>query len=99
MCSWIVEKVSIEGCGKAQSGWIDVDRAYVNYDHPFTAPYDHSLNIDFVNSADGPGARVAVELSPESARNLIKAIVAALETGDREHGFDGVGDLAKVLSA
>ena len=34
----------------------------------------HALNIDFVNEAQGPGARVAVEMSVESARALVQTI-------------------------
>jgi hypothetical protein len=36
------------------------------------------LNIDFTNVERGPDSRVAVELSPESARELIARIEAAL---------------------
>jgi hypothetical protein len=39
---------------------------------------EHALNIDFVNPNEGPAARVAVELSPESARKLAAAIVETL---------------------
>ena len=97
MCTWIVEKVSIDGSGKGQQGWIDVDQAYVNYDHPTHARYDHSLNIDFVNTKGGPSSRIAVELSAESARGLVSAILTALETGEREHGLEGAGDLVKAV--
>lgn len=44
-----------------------------------TTPFEHPLNIDFRNEAEGPGARVAVELRPESARELVRRIEAALE--------------------
>jgi hypothetical protein len=54
----------------------------VSYDHPFQLPAEHALNIDFVNEAAGPGARVAVELTTESARELVKAILTALERAD-----------------
>jgi hypothetical protein len=74
----IVEKVQIEGCGKGTSGWFDVNQANVSYDHPFNAPLEHALNIDFVNEALGPGARVAVELSAETARVLVSTIQAVL---------------------
>ena len=99
MCTWIVEKVSIDGSGKGQQGWIDVDQTYVNYDHPTYARYDHSLNIDFVNTKGGPSSRVAVELSAESARGLVSAILTALETGEREHGLEGVGELIKSVNS
>jgi hypothetical protein len=74
----IVEKVQIEGCGKGAGGWFDVNQANVSYDHPFNAPLEHALNIDFVNEALGPGARVAVELSAEAARALVSTIEAVL---------------------
>ena len=44
------------------------------------APAEHSLNIDFLNPAQGPAARVAVELTAESARALAQAIEAALSS-------------------
>ncbi|HXU22738.1 MAG TPA: DUF6295 family protein [Tepidiformaceae bacterium] len=78
MCTMIVEKAPISGSGKGAAGWFTVDQAYVSYDHPFHAPVEHALNIDFVNEAQGPGARVAVELTRESAERLVGAIQAAL---------------------
>jgi hypothetical protein len=74
----IVQKVEIEGSGKGQAGWFQVTQANVFYDHPFNAPFEHSLNIDFVNEAQGPGVRVAVELSAEAARSLVDTIMAVL---------------------
>ena len=40
------------------------------------------MNIDFVDEAQGPGARVAVELSAEAARALIETIQAVLAEAD-----------------
>lgn len=82
MCTMIVQHVAIEGSGKGTSGWFRVDQANVSYDHPFDAPMDHALNIDFVNEAQGPGARVAVELSAESARSLVATILAVLNEAE-----------------
>jgi hypothetical protein len=84
MCTMIAKQIKIEGSGKGKDDWFTLKEADVSYDHPFHAPYEHSLNLDFVNEALGPGARVAVELSPEAARSLIAAIQAVLgqaETG------------------
>jgi len=78
MCTMIVKQVEIEGCGKGTSSWFEVRQANVSYDHPFNARLEHALNIDFVNETQGPGARVAVELSAESARTLVEAIQAVL---------------------
>ncbi len=78
MCTMIVQQVVIEGSGKGRDGWFAVNQANVSYDHPFNAPFEHALNIDFVNEMQGPGARVAVELSAEAARSLVQTIQAVL---------------------
>jgi len=75
----IVQQVAIDGSGKGTSGWFTLRQANVSYDHPFHAPLEHALNIDFVNEAQGPGARVAVELSAASARTLVETILAVLD--------------------
>jgi len=85
MCSYIVEKAKLLGSAKGPNGWMKIDTANVYFDHPFHAPLDHALGIDFINEAAGGRERVAVELSAESARELVKKILAALESGEAEH--------------
>ena len=85
MCSYITVRQRVVGSAKGPSGWMRVDTANVYFDHPFHAPMDHALAIDFVSEADGARERVAVELSAASARALIAAIEAALAAGDAEH--------------
>ena len=85
MCTYITEHAEIFGSAKGANGWMAVDAANVYFDHPWHAQLEHALNIDFVNSAGGPGDRVAVELSAESARQLVEKILAALASGDAEH--------------
>jgi hypothetical protein len=82
MCTMIVEKVKIDGSGRGQQGWFALQGANVSYDHPFHAPYEHALNIDFVNEAQGPSARVAVELSESAARELVRTILAVLDQAE-----------------
>src|SRR5947209_11442905 len=82
MCTMIAKQIPIEGSGEGTSGWFPVCQANVSYDHPFDAAMEHALNIDFVNEAQGPGARVAVELDVESARNLVTAILAVLDRAE-----------------
>ena len=89
MCTMIVENANISGSGKGPKGWFDLSRVDVTFDHPFNAPFEHALNIDFVAPERGPGARVAVELSPESARKLVRSIEAALARGEAETGVSG----------
>lgn len=83
MCTMIVEKIQIDGCGKGRDGWFDLKQANVSYDHPFNAPLEHALNIDFVNESMGPSARVAVELSEQAARELVKTILAVLDRAEK----------------
>jgi len=78
----IVEKVKIEGSGKGLNGWFKLEQANVSYDHPFDAPFEHALNIDFVNEAQGVGARVAVELSEQAARELVRTILEVLDQAE-----------------
>lgn len=85
MCSYIVEQAAIFGSAKGAGGWMPVDVANVYFDHPYHAPLDHSLNIDFIRSGGGLSDRVAVELSAESARALVAKILAALASGENEH--------------
>lgn len=84
MCTMIVKKVTVEGCGKGTEGWFDVDQANVSYDHPFHIRKEHALNIDFVNEELGPGARVAVELSEQAARDLVETILEVLAKAEAE---------------
>ena len=82
MCTMISEKIEIDGSGKSGEDWFDLKQAAVSYDHPFNAPYEHALNIDFVNESLGLGARVAVELSATAARNLAETIMAVLKQAE-----------------
>jgi hypothetical protein len=78
MCTMIVEKIQVAGSGRGKEGWFNLKEANVSYDHPFSAPFEHALNIDFVNESMGPSARVAVELSEQAARELVRAILDVL---------------------
>jgi hypothetical protein len=78
MCTYNTEKIEISGSGKGATGWFALSDATVYFDHPVHAMAEHTLNIDFLNPAKGPSARVAVELTAESARALAAAIEAAL---------------------
>jgi hypothetical protein len=78
MCTYQTEQISISGSGKGANGWFSLSDATVYFDHPVHAMAAHTLNIDFLNPERGPSARVAVELTAESARELARAIETAL---------------------
>jgi hypothetical protein len=80
MCSYLTVPADISGSAKGPEGWFPVTSASVYFDHPYHAPYEHTLNIDFLDPSRGPSARVAVELSADSARELVRCIQAALST-------------------
>jgi hypothetical protein len=78
MCTYITELITVTGSGKGRAGWFDLSQASVYVDHPVAAQAEHTLNIDFRNPDLGPAARVAVELTADSALALVDAIKAAL---------------------
>jgi hypothetical protein len=93
----IVKKVKMEGSGKGTSGWFKLELANVSFDHPFHAPYEHALNIDFVNESQGPGARVAVELSEQGARELVRTILAVLDQAESGGHLSKIGEQVRSL--
>ena len=81
MCTYATMKTALDGSAKGPGGqWFHVTDGVVYFDHPVHALAEHTLNIDFAAPANGPGARVAVELTAASARQLMQAIQAALDS-------------------
>jgi len=80
MCTYSTEHVPATGSGKGADGWFRLSEVSVYFDHPAHALADHTLNLDFINPAQGPAARVAVELTAQTARELARAIESALES-------------------
>jgi hypothetical protein len=80
MCTYATQTCAVEGSGKGAQGWFALQTASVYFDHPVHAQAEHTLNIDFLAPDRGPGARVALELTAASARELVEAITTALES-------------------
>ena len=78
MCTYLTEKIEVDGSGKGSKGWFGASEATVYVDHPVHAPYGHTVNIDVLNPALGPSARVALELTEETALALADAIQRAV---------------------
>jgi hypothetical protein len=78
MCTYQTTSIEVTGSGKGAGGWFALSEASVYFDHPVHAAADHTLNIDLLNPARGPGFRVALELDPTSARALAEAILRSL---------------------
>ena len=89
MCTSVVEIVRAEGAGKGDGGWFPVTSAVVSYDHPHHALLEEAITIDFVNPELDPGARAAVEITLESAKELSAALsraIAAAEEMEEDRG-------------
>jgi hypothetical protein len=86
VCTSIVEIAKAEGSGKGADGWFELTNSVVSYDHPHHALLEEAITIDFVNSALGPGARVAVELTLQSARDLGAALARAIAGAEMVEG-------------
>jgi hypothetical protein len=84
MCTSIVEIVEAAGAGKTENGWIELTHSVVSYDHPHHAVLEEAITIDFVNRALGPGARVAVELTLEAAKELSGALIRVINQAEIE---------------
>jgi Family of unknown function (DUF6295) len=84
MCTSIVEIVGADGAGKGEGGWFRLTNAVVSYDHPHHALLEDAITIDFVNAALGPGARAAVELTLQSAKELSGALARAIAAAELE---------------
>ena len=78
MCTYLTEKIELDGSGKGATGWFAATQATVYVDHPVHAPYGHTVNIDVLNPKIGPSARVALELTEETALALADAIQRAI---------------------
>jgi Family of unknown function (DUF6295) len=79
MCTYATVQERVEGSAKGPGGaWMRVSDATVYYDHPVHAMAEHTVNIDLADPRQGPAARVAIELTADSARRLVSAIEAAL---------------------
>ena len=79
MCTHVTRTLPVRGSAKGPDGWLRVTDASVYFDHPVHALADHTLNLDLRRPADGPAARIAIELSAASARELARTILAVLD--------------------
>ena len=82
MCTCISEQAPITGTGKGAQGWFPVSVANVGFDHPFNAPFEHAVLLDFMNPDLGASARVAVEMNVASAKALIEKLQSAVDQAE-----------------
>jgi len=84
MCTYATITAALDGSVKGPGGrWFHVTDGTVYFDHPVHAMAEHAQHR-LRRSLRGPSARVAVELSAGSARELMDAIAAALDSAPAE---------------
>jgi len=80
VCTYLTEEIPVDGSGKGARGWFGASKALVYVDHPVHAQYGHTVNIDVLNPQLEPSARVALELTEETALALAEAIQRAIRS-------------------
>ena len=100
MCTSIVEIAPASGMAKGGAkgadDWFPLTHLVVAYDHARHALLYDAITIDFVNQGLPPGARAAVELTLDAAKELnaalARAIAAAeIEEAERSQGLERAG--------
>jgi len=91
MCTGLVQRAKVSGAGKAPDGWFKLEDLSVTYDCSYHTSMPQGVNIDFFNEKEGPSARVAVELSPQSAMELVHAIMESLYSAGIDPGEAALG--------
>ena len=84
MCTSIIEIVRAEGMAKRGDEWFPLSRSVVAYDHARHAPLGDVITLDFFNTGLGAGARAAVELTLETAKELRAALDRAIKAAEFE---------------
>ena len=84
MCTSIIEIARAEGMAKRGDEWFPLSHVVVAYDHARHALLGDVITLDFINTALDPGARAAVELTLETARELLAALERAIAAAEFE---------------
>ena len=82
MCTMISEKASVKGSGKKSKNWIPLNSCDIYYDHSTYVDCEHSITLSFKNDMNPIDSRITVEITPESAKDIIEKINAALRKGN-----------------
>jgi hypothetical protein len=100
MCTSIIEIARAEGMAKRGDQWFPLSRSVVAYDHARHAHLGDVITLDFYNTNLGAGARAAVELTLESAKELRAALDRAIAAADFEESeVRGKGAVLNLVRA
>ncbi len=84
MCTSIVEIIPAEGMAKRGAEWFTLTQAVVAYDHARHAPLADVITLDFINAGLDAGARAGIELTLDSAKELLAALERAIAAAEFE---------------
>ena len=84
MCTSIIETARAEGMAKRGDEWFPLSQAVVAYDHARHAQLGDVITLDFMNVNLDPGARAAIELTLETAKELRAALDRAITAAEFE---------------
>jgi len=100
MCRSIIEIARAEGMAKRGDEWFDLTHSVVAYDHARHAQLGDVITLDFYNARLDPGARAAVELTLETAKELRAALDRAIEAAEYEEAeVRGKGAVVNLVRA
>jgi hypothetical protein len=100
MCTSIIEIAHAEGMAKLGDEWFPLKQSVVAYDHARHAQLGDVITLDFFNTDIGAGARAAVELTLETAKELRAALDRAIAAAEFEEAeVRGKGALSLVRAA
>ena len=69
-----VKATALIGSAKGSQGWFPLEIANAVYLHPFHDQMEQTIILDFSNPSLRLKTRLSLEMSPASARNLVKVI-------------------------
>ena len=84
MCTSIIEIAQAEGMAKRGDEWFPLSQVVVAYDHARHALLGDVITLDFTNTDLDVGARAAVELTLETAKELRAALDRAIAAAEFE---------------
>jgi hypothetical protein len=100
MCTSIIEIARAEGMAKRGDEWFPLSRSVVAYDHARHANVGDVITLDFTNTTLDVGARAAVELTLETAKELRAALDRAIAAAEYEEAeVRGKGAVASLVRA
>ena len=100
MCTSIIEIARAEGMAKRGDEWFPLSRSVVAYDHARHANLGDVITLDFTNTALEVGARAAVELTLETAKELRAALDRAIAAAEYEEAeVRGKGAVVSLVRA